>query len=155
MDTYAVLKEEKVPLHGLFSFELQSISDKIYRQFSIPQTLNNPWKVVVTDNIHPSIYYKFFRAIRDFNIKFGLSTSTKRDKKDKIKTLTVLFTYIRSAIYHLSKGLDDSKDSAKSCYMRTPIVMEYAYSKSKLTISGAYEVKNCYGNVVSTMKTGT
>ena len=69
--------------------------------------------------------------------------------------MTVLSTYIRSAIYHLSKGLDDSKDSAKSCYMRTPIVMEYAYSKSKLTISDAYEVKNCYGNVVSTMKTGT
>ena len=59
------------------------------------------------------IYYKFFQAIRDFNIKFGLSTSAKRDKKDKIKTLTVRFTEIRNAIYHLSKGLDDSKDSTK------------------------------------------
>ena len=34
-------------------------------------------------------------------------------KKDKFKTLTVQFTEIRSAIYHLSKGLDDSKGTAK------------------------------------------
>ena len=101
MDTYAVLKEEKVPLHGLLSLELNSILDKIYRWLSIRQTRNNPWKVVVTHNVHSSIYYKFFRAIRDFNIIFGLSTSTKRDKKDKIKTLTVCFTDIRRAIYHL------------------------------------------------------
>ena len=79
MDTYAVLKEEKVPLCGLLSYERKSISDKIYRRLSIRQTLNNPWKVGVTNNINSSIYYKFFRAIRDFNIKFGLSTSTKRE----------------------------------------------------------------------------
>ena len=63
------------------------------------------------------------------------------------------------------KGIiDDSKDSAKPCINKKfkdctiklkasenePIVMEYSYSKSKLTISGAYEVKNRYGNVVST-----
>ena len=153
MDTQAILKEEKVPLHGLLSFELKSILDKIYRQLSIRQTLNNPWKVVVTNNIHYSIYYKFSHAIRDFSIKFGLSTSIK-----------VRFTEIASAIYHLSKGLDDSKDSArpylnkkvKDCTIKLkatenePIVMEYAYSKSKVTISGAYEVKNSYGNMVST-----
>ena len=106
MDTYAVLKEEKVSLHGLLSFELKSILDKICRQLSIRQTLNNPWKVrlsirqtlnnpwkvVATHNIHSSIYYKLFRAICDFNIKIGLSTSTKCDKKDKLKTLTVRFT---------------------------------------------------------------
>ena len=138
--------------------------DKIYRQLSIRQTLNNPWKVVVTNNIHYSIYYKFSHAIRDFSIKFGLSTSIKRDKKGKIKTFTVRFTEIASAIYHLSKGLDDSKDSArpylnkkvKDCTMKLkatenePIVMENAYSKSKVTISIAYEVKNSYGNMVST-----
>ena len=109
MDTYAVLKEEKVPLHGLLSFELKSILDKTYHPLSIRQTLNNPWKVVVTHNIHSSIYYKFFCATQDFNIKFGSSTATKGDKKDHIKTLTVHFTDIRSDIYHLSKGLDDSR----------------------------------------------
>ena len=69
---------------------------------------------------------------------------------------------IRSAIYHLSKELDDSKGSAKpyinkkvkDCTTKPkasenePIVMEYAYSKSELTISGAYVAKNRYGNVV-------
>ena len=85
MNTYAVLKEKKVPLDGLLSFELKRVLDKIYRQLSILQTLNNPWKVVVTHITHFSIYYKFFCAIRDFNIKFGLSTSTKRDKKGKIQ----------------------------------------------------------------------
>ena len=79
MDTYAVLKGEKVPLCGLLTFERKSILDKIYRRLSIRQTLNNHWKVVVTNNIHSSIYYKFFRAILDFNIKFGFSTSRKRD----------------------------------------------------------------------------
>ena len=164
MDTYAVLKEEKVPLCGLLSFELKSILGKIYRRLFIRQTLNNHWKVVVTHNIHSSIYYKFFRAIRDFNMKFCLSTSTKRDKRDRIKTLTVRFTDIRSAIYRLSKELDDSKDSTKpytnkkvkDCTIKLkasknePNVMEYAYSRSKLTISGGFALKNCYGNVVST-----
>ena len=165
MDTYAVFKEDKVPLHGsLICFELKSILDKIYGRLSIRQILNNRWKVLVTQNIHSSIFYKFFCAIRDFNIKFDLSTSTRGNKKDKIKKLAVRFTDIRGAIYHLSKGLDNLKDSAKPyinknvkiCTIKLKgseneqIVMEYAYSKSKLTVSGAYEVMNCYGNVVST-----
>ena len=98
------------------------------------------------------------------NIEFDLSTSTKRYKKGKIKILTVQFTDIRGAIYHLLKGLENSKDSVKPCINKIvkdytiklkaseneQIVLEYAYSKSKLTISGSYEVKNRYGNVVST-----
>ena len=79
--------------------------------------------------------------------------------------MTVRFTDIRSDIYHLSKRLDDSKDSAKPCINKKkskiaqkkfkasenePIVAVCVYSSSKLTTSGAYEVKNRYGNVVST-----
>ena len=80
--------------------------------------------------------------------------------------MTVQFTDIRGAIYHLLKGLENSKDSVKPCINKIvkdytiklkaseneQIVLEYTYSKSKLTISGSYEVKNRYGNVVSTWK---
>ena len=97
--------------------------------------MNNPWKVIVTHNIHSSIYYKFFCATQDFNIKFGLSTATKRDKKDQIKTLTVRFTDIRSAKDsakpYINKKLKDCTIKLKASENK-PIVMEYAYSKSNL-----------------------
>ena len=54
-----------------------------------------------------------------------------------------------SAKPYIHKKLKDCTIKLKASE-NEPIVMEYAYSKSKLTISGAYEVKNRYGNVVST-----
>ena len=60
MYTYALLKQEKVPLCGLLSFELKSISEKIYRRLFICYALNNLWKVVVTHNIHSLFVYFIF-----------------------------------------------------------------------------------------------
>ena len=56
---------------------------------------------------------------------------------------------IQKTVPYLNKKVQDCAIKFKETE-NEPIVIEYTYSKSKVTISGAYEVKNCYGNMMST-----
>ena len=56
---------------------------------------------------------------------------------------------IQKTVPYLNKKVKDCAIKFKATE-NEPIVIEYTYSKSKVTISGAYEVKNCYGNMMST-----
>ena len=56
---------------------------------------------------------------------------------------------IQKTVPYLNKKVQDCAIKFKETE-NEPIVIEYTYSKSKVTISDAYEVKNCYGNMMST-----
>lgn len=163
LNAYAILADQKVDLSIILNFGFKELLDKIKRRLSIKQSVQNPWKISLTNSIHCSIFVQWYRAVRDHNTSFGREVSETRERNGTLKTVVIKFSDIRSFTFHFSKGLNNSNKDARAYIKKTvrhckiqlvastdnPIVLLYNCKKNSLKFSGKYEVLNRYGNLIS------
>ena len=143
LNAYNILKNQKEEILPIVKFEFKKILEKIQRRLTVCQTLRNPWTVAVKHDIYNTIYYAWFRSVRDHNIAFGRTVQTTP------RMYSIRFTDIRSLIFHCSKGFDLSNNNAKKFVVRTiheckvelipaedtPVIFSFDRRKNVLTIT--------------------
>ena len=108
LNTYVILERQKEEIFPLVNFEIKILLKKVKARLSPRLTIHHPWEVYIKHDIHHSIFYAWFRAVRDYCTEFGRNIQTTPTEH------IIEFTDIRSLKLHLSKGLDNSIDGADS-----------------------------------------
>ena len=79
---------------------------KVKRRLSTRETIRNYRKVNISVDIHKLMYFKFYKAVRDWSSSFGRKINVEKSKKGEIKLITITFTHKGALQLHLSKITD-------------------------------------------------
>ena len=158
LTSYERLHSKKITVAPLLSIELESILGKISRCLTVKQKVNDPLKVTFDHQIHSDIFLQWYRAIRDNTTHFGVDFLIKQDRKEKIKTVTLTFTDIRSFKFHVTKACGENiqidsyitkKKDHNKLELLTPIKKTLDSPKHSLKFKASYQAKNQYNNIIS------
>ena len=164
VDTYAVLKNDASPTLPILKFHFEKLLANVKRKISKKPTLNNPWCIQVSREIHVSVFLKFYKALRDFKIRTFRTIDVKKNKKGETKQITIMFFHQGPLVFHLRQVIADldnneftdkyftrlwsNRTSGKIVVdANKPATMTYVLKSGKLTLNFHYEVRNSYGNL--------
>lgn len=163
LDTYRILTVQKVEVLPILADHFADLLKSVKRKISPRQSIRNPWKIIVKMKIYHSIYYEFFRAVRDWSSEFGRSISIERGANGLLKTQTISFTHKGTFVYHISRVVGERfkvNDFLKKSVTgggfgkllfssANPVVFIFNVQKNELVVSGTYQLVNRYGNVMN------
>lgn len=164
LETYDVLREKDVKVFEIVQFHLERISIGINQKISFKQKYKNPWTIEVVEFIQKSIFYEFFRAVRDYKISFGRNISTIKDKKKNSTSFIIEFTHYGCMRYHFTQSTTFTQDHIDKLFTKTnsienkanivineekPLLITYKIKTGMCSIKAHYMVKNKYGTVCS------
>lgn len=163
LDSYSSLNETKIEVSPVLEWQFSRFLSSIRRKLIFKQKFKNPWMVEISENIHFSIYYQFYRAVRDHSSAYGRVVETIKNKKGVTTQLVIAFSHLGTLKYHLSKvskiknvAYYFSKTHAvNGCKAKVEVSAEnpvtFIYTKSKhcLVITAHYTIHNKYGSVCS------
>ena len=80
-ESYEILKTKNVKTSVLLEWNFRIILKTVSRRITQRKKLKNPWTVLVSVDIHSSVYLEFYHAVKDYKIKFGRKVAVTRDKR--------------------------------------------------------------------------
>ena len=158
-ESYEILKTKKVKTSVLLEWNFRSILKTVSRRITQRKKFKNPWTVLVSVDIHSSVYLEFYHAVKDYKIEFGRKVVVTRDKKNLIKEVKISFTHRGTLKFHLQQICNceqilpfekkwSNGNSAKIIVSEEkPAIFTFLKNKHKLTFSLHYKVLNKYGTV--------
>jgi len=161
--TYEVLKNKDIKIYELLSWHFQKILNSIRRKISPRERYHNPWMVIISREIKFSIFWEYFRAVRDYHTAFGRTCEVQRTKKGLISKVIVTFTHLGSFKLQLQEITGKSSQEIKASFKKKfpcgskgevivntskPTTLIYKKNTETLDISIHYEVHNRYGVLI-------
>ena len=108
---YDRLSASVVKVEPLLESAVNGLLTKIHRRLSVRQTLSNPWGIKVFIHLHESIFFPWWKAIRDHSTEFGREIIVERDRRSRrVKKIEIKFQHFGTLSFHISKIL---KEDAK------------------------------------------
>ena len=164
VDSYEQLKRKKVDVAELIEWHFKKIIEATIRRISPRQSFRNPWLINIQREINSVVFFEAFKAIKHYHIEFGRTISLTKDRKQRIKEISITFVHSGALRFHLGKlAQKDRKDIEKE-FTKTfkggskgtivvsnekPAVLTYNVSHHLLKVIIHYQVTNKYGNVCS------
>ena len=102
-ESYDALEEKKIDIKGILSFHVLKILERLNRRITFKEKLKNPWIVEVGKHIHFIVFYKWFKAISDYDIELGQTISIKLNSKNKPSNYTTMFKHFGCFKFHFEK----------------------------------------------------
>lgn len=164
LDTYKVLQEEKTSIYEIVNWHFVKILKLLNNRLSLKRRFKNPFLSTVSREINKEIFYRAYRAVRDFPSSIGQSCHTERNKKGTILSYNLKFSHRGTFVHHLSKLCRLSHGEVKELLKKTfpnsckgkyiiseekPIIITYKLSTSICVLKAHFETINKYGNVTS------
>ena len=115
MDTYKIMKTEVVLVCDILQFCLEDLFKGVRRKIRRKGSVRNPWIICCDVRINRSVFYKWYRAIRDYSIQNFTSYTTTKQKNGVVKCYNVKINHFGSFLFHLGKaaGVNDRSFSNK------------------------------------------
>ena len=154
------MDSETTTIKPILAFHFEELLKSLKRRITSKVSIRNPRKIIISLSIHQSLYYAWFRAVRDSVPAFGRTITINKNKNNKIVEKIIKFkhpgvfkyhigqtfptdicidNYIKKTLPGLSKGtLEISEES--------PLIFSYNRNRGKLTVSGKFRVVNRYGH---------
>ena len=160
LEPYKILSNENAAVKPILAFHFEELLKSLKRRISSKVSIRNPRTILITLHIHQSLYYAWYRAVRDSVPSFGRTVSTTK-RKGKIVEERITFTHPGVFKYHIGqvlpsnikvenytkKTLTGSSKGNLKISEESPLVFTYNRSRGKLSVSGKYEITNRYGNI--------
>lgn len=86
MDTYAILNVEKVEVVETINFHIHRLLSSVRWKITFKTKFKDPWIVLATKTMSPTIFYRWFRAIRDH-----MNHNNKRQTREPQRILYSIF----------------------------------------------------------------
>ena len=164
LQSYEILNKHQIETGKLIEWHFIEIVKSLKRKITLKRKFTNPFTCTVTRDLHKNTFYEVFRAVRDFEVKFGTHTSVLRNKKNCITSYTIIFEHFGALKFHLSKLTKKDKtevveflSKSFSCGSKAeiiateekPVVLCYRCSNNILTLKCHYKIENVYGRLTS------
>ena len=159
-DSYESLSEKKIEVLPLVSFHFLEVLRCIKRRIVAKQTVRNPWMVRIRTKIPATVFFEWYRAVRDFRAAYGRDIRVVKDKKRKdiLKEITITFYHIGPLKFHLLKAVDGNaviKDYIEKkigtsvgkivVSREKPFIFTFRVAQGSLSINASYQIENRYG----------
>ena len=130
----------------------------IKRRIKPTPSIRSPWKIQVKSNLHSTLFWEFYRAVKNWSSEFGRTLHVEKKKNGFPKAYTITFFHKGTFEYHLSQGTGESvkkhlKKKLKGGAVgqvavseEKPVVLKHNISRAELTLNIFYEIINRYGN---------
>ena len=160
LQPYKILDSEKTSVKPILAFHFEELLKSLKRRITSKVSIRNPRKILISLPIHQSVYYAWFRAVRDSQPSFGRILTTNKNKRKNIVEERIEFKHRGVFKYHIGQTLSSniniesfmkkklpglSKGSLEISE-ENPLVFSYSRTRGKLVVSGKFRVVNRYGN---------
>ena len=161
---YQLLKQKSVNVLPVLEFNLIELLKSIKRKITIRVLIRNPRCICTNITIHHSIFFEWYRAIRDFVPTYGREINVTRQGRrgqSPLKTVEIVFTHLGTLTHHLSsvvtkvtvkdylqKKLAGGSKGQLVVNSDSPAIIKYDVNKNNMTFTAKYIVLNRYGNQV-------
>jgi len=164
LQSYEVLKRHNNASCELIEWHFTEIAKSIKRKITLKRKFTDPFTCTVSRDIHKTIFYQAFIAVRDYETKFGTQTAVSRNKKNIVTGYSITFEHFGAFKFHLSKLCNQSKQEVANLLSKSfscgskgkvivtnekPAVITYNCTRNSLTLKCHYETVNVYGNTTS------
>lgn len=158
MESYEKLTETQVDVKPIFNDCFIDLLKSVHRRLNTRETKRNNRRTLAVVSIHRSIFFKFYKAVRDWSSSFGRSLVLDKKRNGDIKKITIEFSHKRAFECHMKKVTDTPikrylKKSVKNNTIEVVISEDktaslvFDVARNILTSSMSFIVKNLYGNI--------
>ena len=163
-DSYAAVRKHKSDTCDTLEWHFTTVVKSIHRKISLHQRYKNPWKITISEKIKFDTFLQFYKAVRDFRVKYGRTINLEKYKNQSMKTIVIKFTHLGALKFHLNqitngniknigdlfeKKLSNENKGTVVVTDEKPATLTYKVATHMLTIDISYEVCNRYGNICS------
>jgi len=103
MDSYEKLKETQVDVKPNLSDCFIDLLKSVHRKLTTRETIRNNRRAVAAVNIHKSIYFTFYKALKDWGSSFGRSIRLEKKRNGEIKKIIIEFIHKGTLVCHMKK----------------------------------------------------
>ena len=162
-DTYKSLQQYKTSTSTLVEYHLNNILKAMRIKLKENQTFVNPYNPNFNEKIHPEIFYKIYRTVRDSSNKYGIVCPATKGKKGN-KSYQMEFKNYEIWNYHATKLHNQKYDPLHNYLFKTfpskstakviinldkPLIITYKVSTTTCCLSFFYSLTNQHGTIVS------
>ena len=159
-DSHELFSKENVKAKQIVSYHFSKLLAKIPQKISTRKTFSDPWTVVLSCEIEPTLFYRFYRAIKDHKLTKILSEfmecSVIRNNKIIISDYKISFHTVGLFRRNMKKICDkdnwllSKKFPDQSLGTIESIVITYKVSTGKCVFKLPYSITSLYGVVITT-----
>ena len=158
--SYELLKHKQGSVFNILQYHFQNVFKSVLRRISFRERYRNPWRIEISESLHWSLFYEWFKAIQDHNIHFGRSLEIEKDKKKIVKKYVIKFFHLGTFKYHCKQILEEDpvlkkKNKVTGATAKVvvaddkPAVIIYDIKKGQMIMKMRYQVTNKYDTVCS------
>ena len=106
--SYDRLKEAKVDAFPILADTITCLLKSIKRRIKPNPTVRSPWQIQVKTNLHSSLFWEYYKAIKNWSSGFGRTLYVERKKNGFVKSYQITFHHKGTLEYHLGQGAGES-----------------------------------------------